>query len=236
MEEKKPKKQKYKGVKGSNSQDQCKARQEIGMQIIEEHNFKITKDAFKKEYEQKIARTSGLKVVTERTWDRDYAPIKELIAEKHKIDFEFTPTAKSRKRKTFAMVPHVDPFLSMAKNLFQIRIVIGDYQTILFSKTKNTFTERDFTHNSLEAISKNYEKVQEDYMVHLYLIYDTNAPHGIETTYCSIYESAGKDNKYYLLYTDAKNHCSEIVCSYDNLPQVLDFTFLLFNRYWRTQV
>lgn len=225
---------KYKGVTGSNTQAQCNARREIGIQIIVEHNFSIKKTDFYSEYRNRIARDSSIRDVTNRTLERDYYQIKDTIAQRHRIDFDFMPAKGSRKRKLFSTLPTVDPFALMSKNLFQIRITIGDYQNTLFSLDKNTFTDSIFAKLSINKIPEKYKNTNNgNDMVHIYLIFDMYAPRGIEETYCSIFENSAKDHNYYLLYTDAKNHCSEIVCTYNYLENVLEFTFLLFNRYWR---
>ena len=88
----------------------------------------------------------------------------------------------------------------------------------------------------MSNIPSNYITEQNlEYMAHIYLIYDMNAPRGIEETYCSIYETSGKNHNYSLLYTDNKNHCTEIVCTPNNLQNILEFTFLIFKKYWRTR-
>ena len=116
--EKKNIRKKYNGLTGSNTQAQCNARREIGIKIIEEHNFNIKKASFYSEYRNRIARDSSIKDVTSRTLERDYQPIKDTIAQRYRVDFEFMPTKGSRKRKFFSTLPTVDPFALMSKNLF----------------------------------------------------------------------------------------------------------------------
>ena len=57
--------EKFRGIiSGSNTQEECRARRELGVQIIKENNFKIAKSKFYSEYKQRIARTSTVKNVT----------------------------------------------------------------------------------------------------------------------------------------------------------------------------
>ena len=90
--------EKFRGIiSGSNTQEECRARHELGVQIIKENNFKIAKSKFYSEYEQRIARTSTVKNVTKRTLYRDYKHIKELIKNNYNIDFEFYSSSKTKK-------------------------------------------------------------------------------------------------------------------------------------------
>ena len=217
--------------------------------LFKENNFKIAKSKFYSEYKQRIARTSTVKNVTERTLYRDYKHIKELIKSNYNIDFEFYSSSKTKKNNYLKNIPFIDPFHLMERHLFQIRFVIGNYQSIIFSKDNNTFQNSAFPKQIMNSIEENFMKkiytdnkndekdslLKNEYMVHLYLNFNTDAPLGIEKNYCTIYENYCKEYDYYLLYTDDKNRCSEIVCTYGNLPQVLNFTFLIFSKYWRQQ-
>ncbi|MCQ2497706.1 MAG: hypothetical protein MJ133_01865 [Lachnospiraceae bacterium] len=227
-------------IHGSNSQEVVERRLSIGVDIIRENNFKMTRKAFMTEYEQRVKRTYG-EDITSATLRRDCSEsyngntIQKMIKVLHNQDFVFEDASPASKKKFLSSFHSIDPFASFSKYLYEIRVSIGTYEATLFSVSNNTLKEHKFAESAIAAIPQKIKEASAEHMAHVYLIFQYNVPNGIEEIYCGIYENGSSSNNFYVLYTDAKNHCSEIVCNGNNLENLLQYTSLIFNNYWKTQ-
>lgn len=119
----------------------------------------------------------------------------------------------------------------IVKRIKDIRLEINGHSYSLYNKRKNLFKKGRvaFVDNQVKLITEMNPDCDENYMIHLYLIFDVKRYQGVEDYICSFY----KERLNYILYTSSHNYCAEIVTEYHNLLFLITDTWKIFKKHFK---
>ena len=199
-------------------------RRILGMEIIKEHNYKLTKNEFKIEYKDRI-RSNLKKEISRNSIDRD---IPWIILEIHNSKPSFAFAEKSL--RTQSSKESLAPLAFFEKDISEIWLVdTNGKNSIIFDNANKQLGKKNFVLDSKKLIPAD---LAADSPIVMRIFFKPNAYNGIETVVCDIYEKAPNYAPLNLLSTCTRHHCAEIEFKKKYAHSILEFTYLIFNRYW----
>lgn len=203
-------------------------RRQIGLQIINEHRNEISVKAFQKEYSQRIQKELSTSI-SRNSISRD---IDWIIGEirKENPTFEFTTKAlrKSSSKDT------ITPLAFFEKDITEIHLVFSDHTNVIIFDTEHMqLGAESFVENAKNHIP---QSLPDNSLLVLRIFFNSMAYRGIETVVCDMYERTPDFSSFNIVSTSARHRCAEIEIKKSSVVPLLEFTYKLFNRYWKTRV
>lgn len=206
-----------------------KKRREIGLEIIIDADYKITKTTFIKEYQRRLDATEEFSNTDDNALYNDAIRIEEQLNE-NGIKFSYLKKETSRQTRKLEESNSIPFANNLQRYIRQIRIDYFGNNITLFSTSNNTFLEgrTAFIDNNVQKIQSMFDDVEPETLVHMYIILDSKRYIGIEDYICSFY----KERLQHILFTSTHNYCSEIVFEYQYLEEVVTNTWKIFKSYF----
>ena len=213
--------------KRSSDADVLKRRQ-LGLQIIKDHNYDLSEKFFKQEYSKRIEQELSESASTGKI-KRD---IDWIIAEVRtkQPSFEFT-TKPLRKNNT---KDYINPLEFFEKDITEIHLNFADRtNAIIFDIEQKQLGTDSFVKKAIKQIPEN---IPENSPIVLRIFFGPLSYRGIETVICDIYEKSPEHTPLNIISTHTKHRCAEIEVKKSDILPLLNFTYKLFNRYWKTRI
>ena len=203
-------------------------RRQIGLQIINDHKYEISEKAFKKEYVQRV-QTEMSSDISSGKLTRDIVWIVGEARKEHpSFDFTTKPLKKHAEKES------ITPLAFFEKDITEIHLVSMDRTgTIIFDTDRMQLGTDSFVELATKQLPEN---LPENTPIILRIFFSPMSYRGIETVVCDIYERTPEVAPFEIISTYAKHRCAEIEVKKSNLLPLLEFTYKLFNRYWKTRV
>lgn len=203
-------------------------RRQIGLQIIKDHKYELSENAFKKEYCQRVQKETASSISSGKlTRDISWI-IGEARKEQPTFDFTTKPLRKSSEKES------ITPLAFFEKDITEIHLVFADRtSSIIFDTDQMQLGTDSFVKDAMTSIPEN---IPENAPIVLRIFFNPMSYRGIETVVCDIYERTPEVAPFEIISTYAKHRCAEIEIKKSNLLPLLEFTYKLFNRYWKTRV
>lgn len=203
-------------------------RRQIGLQIIKDHKYELSENAFKKEYIQRVqaemsSSISSGKLTRDIVWI-----VGETRKEHPSFDFTTKPLKKHHEKES------ITPLAFFEKDITEIHLVFADRtSTIIFDTDRMQLGTDSFVEFAIKQLPENFP---DNSPVVLRIYFSPMSYRGIETVVCDIYERTPEVAPFDVISTYSKHRCAEIEVKKSNLLPLLEFTYKLFNRYWKTRI
>ncbi len=120
------------------------------------------------------------------------------------------------------------------KDITEIHLVFADRTNAIIFDTEHMQLGTDtFVKGANEHIA---EELPDNSPIVLRIFFSPMSYRGIETVVCDIYERAPDFTPLNIISTYARHRCAEIETKKADISLVLEFTYKLFNRYWKTRI
>lgn len=217
-------------TEGRQSLEKKNERQAIGLGIIREHDFKLTKRQFHKLYYEAIISDPDTANITIQTVYSDRIAIEKEIR-KDNPGFKFESNPHISNTRLLEENKNIPISYDIVKRIQDIRLEINGHSYSLYNKKTNLFKKGRiaFVDNQIKEITSINTTCDDSYMIHLYLIFDVKRYQGVEDYMCSFY----KEKLNYILYTSSHNYCAEIVTEYCNLELLITDTWKIFKKHFK---
>ena len=213
---------------GRPSDDEIKRRLDIGIHIIQEHDYMLTKKEFHEKYAKELEEDKNIHSITKNTIYSDRDKIVSILSEDLNTPFEFDKKTRVRNTRKIEENKNIPISHELTKNIRSIRLEVQGRSFVLYDKSINNFCKKrsNFVDENIEKIQNTIKECDSTYLIHLYIIFDVKRYSGVEDYMCSFY----KNRTNYILYTSTHNFCSEIVVEYSNLNLLITDTWKIFKR------
>ncbi|MGN0152338.1 MAG: hypothetical protein ACI39Q_07690 [Wujia sp.] len=214
-------------TKGSQSPLLVEQRQKLGIDIIRDYDFKLTKREFHTLYYKAVLENPNIENVTMNTIYNDRKDIVSKIQDIYG-EFHFLEKKPIRNTRILEESKNIPIPKEIIKHVRNIRLEINGRSFILYNTGNNTFKKGRsfFIDEQLANIREITSNCDSTYMIHLYIIFDVKRYQGVENYLCSFY----KEKLNYIIFTSTHNYCSEIVTEYENLEKLITDTWKIFKK------